>query len=182
MGKKKSSCEAAARRAWRRLRIILLWAQEGGLLKCRLMAELRHMPKQLKGHYKKSKDMIQYGERQLSFDETPMIHFRMSRPSSLRFKIPCISPEVTDFDYDFSNDGHDYDDVKYNAYGARRSFLGSNVEDCQEDENEVCEEAVVRGDSRIDDKADEFIARFYEQMKLQRQISYQQRCNSIKAH
>uniref|UniRef100_A0A803M7L9 Uncharacterized protein n=1 Tax=Chenopodium quinoa TaxID=63459 RepID=A0A803M7L9_CHEQI len=146
MGKKKSSCEAAARRAWRRLRIILLWAQEGGLLKCRLMAELRHMPKQLKGHYKKSKDMIQYGERQLSFDETPMIHFRMSRPSSLR------------------------------------SFLGSNVEDCQEDENEVCEEAVVRGDSRIDDKADEFIARFYEQMKLQRQISYQQRCNSIKAH
>lgn len=143
------------------------------------------MPKQLKGHYKKSnKDMIQYGERQLSFDETPTIHFRMHRPSSLRFMIPCITPEVKDFDYDFANDGcDDYDDVKYNGVcGARRSFLrGNNAEDCEEDDNGECEEAVVYGDSGIDDKADEFIAKFYEQMKLQRQISYQQRHNAIKA-
>lgn len=181
MGKKKSSCEAAARRAWRRLRIVLMWARQGSLLHCRLMAELRHMPKHLKGHYKKSKDMIQYGERQLSFDETPMIHLRMSRPASLRFKIPCITPEVTDFDYDFGNDGHDYDDVRYGSYDARKSYLGSNAEDCQ-DVTEACEEEMVYGDAAIDVKADEFIAQFYEQMKLQRQISYQQRQNAIQAN
>ncbi|KAL2934801.1 putative malate:quinone oxidoreductase [Bienertia sinuspersici] len=182
MGKKKASCEEAARRAWRLLRITFLWARKGHSLKCRLMAELRHMPKHLKGYHKKSKDMIQYGERELSFDETPVLHLRMSRPSSLRFRIPCITPEVTDFDYDFGDDGHDYDDVKYGIYGARKSFLGSNVEDYQDDDdNDVCEEEMVYEDAAIDDKADEFIAKFYEQMKLQRQISYQQRHNVIQA-
>ncbi|XP_010679344.2 uncharacterized protein LOC104894736 [Beta vulgaris subsp. vulgaris] len=173
MGKKTSSCEEAARRAWRLLRVTLLWARKGSLLKCRLMAELRHMPKHLKGHNKKTRDMIRYGERELSFDETPIMHLRMSRHGSLRFKIPCITPEVTDFDYDFGNDGDDYDDVRYG------SFLRSNVEDYKDDCDEECEEEMVNEEVGIDVKADEFIAKFYEQMKLQRQISYQQRHNVI---
>ncbi|XP_057516650.1 uncharacterized protein LOC130797882 [Amaranthus tricolor] len=179
MGRKISSCEAAARRAWRLLRLTLIWAQKGGLLKCRLMDELRLMPKYLVGHHKKSLDMIRYGERELSFDETPVLHLRMSRPASLRFKIPCIKPEVADFDYDFGNDGNDYDDVRYGNYGARRSFLRNNVDD-YEDRNEICEEEMVyEDDAGIDVKAEEFIANFYQQMKMQRQISFQQRQNGM---
>ncbi|KAL9239742.1 hypothetical protein vseg_014036 [Gypsophila vaccaria] len=174
MGKQRSTCDEAARRAWRVLRLALLWARKGGLLKCRLVAELRHihMPKYLKGHHKVSRDMIRYGERELSFDDTPVIHLRMNRPGSLRFMLPCIKPEVVDFDYDFGDEGGDYEDVGYRGYGARTSFLKDNVGDfCKADDDENVEYE----DEGIDVKAEEFIAKFYAQMKMQRQISFQQR-------
>lgn len=123
-------------------------------------------------------DMIRYGERQLSFDDTPVIHLRMSRPASLRFMIPCIKPEVVDFDYDFGNDD---DDVGWGSYGGRRSFLGCKAGDHGEErENEECEEQgmVENEDEGIDVKAEEFIANFYQQIKLQREISFQRRHNN----
>ncbi|GAB4841742.1 hypothetical protein Ancab_022464 [Ancistrocladus abbreviatus] len=160
MGKERSN---AAQRAWNLLRLALLWARKGGLLKCRLiMAELKVVPKFLKGlKHSGSRDMIRYGERELSFDETPVIHLRMSRPASLRFIMPCIKPQD--------------DDVVFGSDEARMSFLENAA--CKEQENgEQGYDSMVHNDDDegIDVKAEEFIAKFYEQIKLQRQISYLQ--------
>ncbi|KAL1816539.1 hypothetical protein ACET3Z_019113 [Daucus carota] len=165
---------STARRAWNVLRIGLLWARKGGVLRRRLML---NFPKYIKTvRHNPGADTFRYGERQLSFDDTPVIHVRMHRPSSLRFKlphIPCINPAQVDFDFEF-NDGNDegfcYDDI------ARKSFLKSARDDGEEEEwlGDGDESEEVEGGNDIDMKADEFIAKFYEQMKLQRQISYLQ--------
>lgn len=153
-------------RAWNILRLALLWARKGGVFKRRLTVELRVLPKFLKslGHHTTTpRTQLHYGERQLSFDKTPIFHVKMHRPASMRFNIPCITPQV-DFDYDFDEDQEDeYDD------GGRRSFLKSGGE-----EEEYEEETIPEEEKEIDLRAEEFIAKFYEQMKLQRQISYLQ--------
>ncbi|GAB4830553.1 hypothetical protein Ancab_020317 [Ancistrocladus abbreviatus] len=169
MGKKRSN---AAQRTWNLLRLALLRARKGGVLKCRLMAELRVVPKFLKGlRHSGSRDVIHYGERELSFDETPVIRLRMSRPASLRFMMPCIKPQV-DFDYDFD------DDDDYGLFGndeARKGFLESAAYEEEQEEEQGCDSTVYCGDDEgIDVKAEEFIAKFYEQIKLQRQISHLQ--------
>ncbi|KAL6339560.1 hypothetical protein AAG906_034645 [Vitis piasezkii] len=156
------------RRAWNLLRLVLLWARKGGVFKRSLMMELRLVPKFLKKLGNSRHDSIHYGERELSFDDTPIFHVKMHRPGSMRFKmphIPCINPQV-DFDYDFEFNGDDGGEVG-DGEEARKSFLmGGDEEDsgcggCEEEEG-------------IDVKAEEFIAKFYAQMKLQRQISYLQ--------
>lgn len=118
---------------------------------------------------------IHYGECELSFEKTPIINFKMHRPSSMRFRmprIPCITPHG-DFDYDFeSNDDNDDNFTSYCNGGVRESILmGGHDEDDEDKGYEVCE-AIIPGDEEIDHKADQFIAKFYEQMKLQRQRSY----------
>lgn len=144
-----------------------------------------NLPKYIKSlrHQERHGALQAYGERQLSFDTTPVIHVRMHRPSSLRFKlphIPCINPAAAqvDFDFDFNDDndeGYYYDEV------TRKSFLENADE--EDDEyygyDQVCEDKICEDDDDddnkgIDMKAEEFIAKFYEQMKLQRQISYLQ--------
>ncbi|XP_073300241.1 uncharacterized protein [Primulina huaijiensis] len=76
-----------------------------------------------------------YGDRQFSFDESPMIYIKMHRPaSSFRFKLPNIS--CVRFDFESEEEYVDDDD-----------------------------------DEGIDLKAEEFIAKFREQMRLQRQMS-----------
>ena len=169
----------AARRAWNILRITLLWARKGGVLRRRLMLNFPKYIKNLRHNH--GGNTYRYGERQLSFDDTPVIHVRMHRPSSLRFKlpnIPCINPAQVDFDFDFNDtndDGFYYDDI------ARKSFLRSAEEEEDEEEEYSGLDVEVYGDqeieeqeqaANIDTKAEEFIAKFYEQMKLQRQISY----------
>ncbi|KAF2325105.1 hypothetical protein GH714_022791 [Hevea brasiliensis] len=66
-------------------------------------------------------------------------------------------PQV-DFDCDFDDDegGYEYDD------GGRRSFMKGGEEEY--------EERIPEEEKEIDLRAEEFIAKFYEQMKLQRQI------------
>ncbi|XP_055815151.1 uncharacterized protein LOC129884906 [Solanum dulcamara] len=148
-----------ARRAWNVLRLSLLWARKGGIFKNKHLVDLRLLPKYIKSlrhtndHYR----TLYYGEREFSFDDTPIIHVKMHRPASLRFKmpnIPCIKPQV-----DNNNDD-----------APRKSFL--NTVDQLEDECVSCEE--ISCDEAIDMKAEEFIAKFYEQIKLQRQLSYLQ--------
>ncbi|KAL7198200.1 hypothetical protein ACSBR2_020674 [Camellia fascicularis] len=51
--------------------------------------------------------------------------------------------------------------------GARKSFLKCGNED-------DCEDIVACDDEENDLKAEQFIAKFYEQMKMQRQVSYLQ--------
>ncbi|KAJ7977628.1 Long cell-linked locus protein, putative, expressed [Quillaja saponaria] len=154
-----------AHRAWSILRLALLWGRKGGVFKRRLVMELRLLPKYIKslGHTT-PRDQIYYRERELSFDKTPIIHVKMHRPASMRFHlphIPCINPQ-TNFDYDFDGqDDGDYDDQEEYGY----DYKSRDSEDHQ---------MVSSEEEGIDGKAEEFIAKFYNQMKLQRQISYLQ--------
>ncbi|KAJ4727767.1 Long cell-linked locus protein, putative, expressed [Melia azedarach] len=160
-------------RAWNLLRLALLWARKGGVFKRRLMMELRLVPKFIKSLGRATpRDQLHYGERELSFDKTPIFHVKMHRPASMRYLIPCITPQV-DFDFDFDDDdGVDgYDD-------GRQSFLknGEDDDDHQEEEYiygyEAVEEKIPIEEQGIDLRAEEFIAKFYQQIKMQRQISY----------
>ncbi|THG06926.1 hypothetical protein TEA_005160 [Camellia sinensis var. sinensis] len=97
---------------------------------------------------------------------------------SMRFKmprIPCINHPPVDFDYDFESNGDNGYVVNCDCIndddGARKSFLKSG----DEIDREVCEEMIIACDDEgIDIKAEQFIAKFYEQMKMQRQVSYLQ--------
>ncbi|XP_020209327.1 uncharacterized protein LOC109794275 [Cajanus cajan] len=166
-------------RAWNLLRVSLMWARKGGELRRRVAMELRLVPKYLKrlGH-NTPPSHIHYFERELSFDKTPIFHVKMYRPTSMRFHlphIPCINPHV-DFDYDFNDDD---DNVGYDT--GRKSALidaGERDQECYHDYYEGCQEMAYgeeeerQGDAQgIDKRAEEFIAEFYKQMKLQRQIS-----------
>ncbi|PKI50587.1 uncharacterized protein LOC116212208 [Punica granatum] len=158
MPKKSSN---VSRKAWRLLQLTLLWARKGGLFRRRLMVDLQVMHKFLKNIACVSnprKDQIGYvGELELSFDKTPVVCVKMHRPGSMRFLmpyIPCINPQI-DFDYDFDGDGVDgsYD-------SERKSFIeDGRLEYEQSNEAEEGE--------GIDLRAEEFIAKFYEQLKLQ---------------
>ena len=92
----------------------LLWERKGGIFKKWHMFELRNLfSKHLKAlaHHSNSFDNGRYlGEKQLSFDDTPVFNVKMHRPASMRFLLPCIAPPV-DFDYDFELDGQD--DTEY---------------------------------------------------------------------
>ncbi|GMJ01034.1 hypothetical protein like AT5G38700 [Hibiscus trionum] len=165
--KKKSD---VAQRAWNLVRLTLLWARKGGVFKRRLMMELRLVPKFLKGLAQTSNRndhrMISshYKERQLSFDDTPIFHVKIHhhRPSSMRFLLPCISTQEVDFDYDFGVD---------ESYSTG-SESDVEVEECgYEGSDEKENSPYVLEDEGIDSKAEKFIAQFYEQMRLQRQIS-----------
>ncbi|XP_051141892.1 uncharacterized protein LOC127258884 [Andrographis paniculata] len=171
MSKKNS---LVARRAWNVLRLALLWGRKGGLFRNRLVVnwnvlgetvrKLRHSTR-----HGGAEGALVYGDREFSFDDTPIIRVKMHRPSSMRFKlphIPCIKPHV-DFDYDFEEDRAYFGGEASELFCRRVSFLKNGEEEEEEGEEEECDEG-------IDLKAEQFIANFYEQMKLQRQKSYQQ--------
>ncbi|CAH8305370.1 unnamed protein product [Eruca vesicaria subsp. sativa] len=166
---KKKSRSVATQRAWSLVRMALLWGRKGGIFKKWHMFELRNLVskhlKALAHHHSSSVDSVRYlGEKQLSFDETPIFNVKMHRPASMRFLLPCIAPPV-DFDYDFELDRQD----SVRSYGyyddSRNEKCDRAVENYQEEEE---------GEKGVDVRADEFIANFYQQMKLQRQISYLQ--------
>ncbi|GER34691.1 hypothetical protein STAS_10936 [Striga asiatica] len=172
----KKSSIGSRRMAWNIVRLALMWARKGGAFRNRLIVSLKDVEKGMLRKLRYSSQTprggaLIYGERELSFDETPVVHVRMSRrPLSMRFKlpkIPCIEPHVVDFDYDFEfgDDGEGYDDYDagedcYNAKDS--SFVVESSENGVEKEEE---------EEGIDVKAELFIAKFYEQMKLQRQMS-----------
>ncbi|KAG7595592.1 hypothetical protein ISN44_As06g001770 [Arabidopsis suecica] len=157
----------ATQRAWSLVRMALLWGRKGGIFKRWHMFELRNLfSKHLRAlahHNSVDNDryISRYGEKQLSFDETPIFNVKMHRPASMRFLLPCIAPPV-DFDYDFELDGQVDTDGYYD--GSCNEKCDRSVDDDQEEEEE----------KGVDVRAEEFIANFYEQMKLQRQISYLQ--------
>ncbi|KAG7604223.1 hypothetical protein AtNW77_Chr5g0120571 [Arabidopsis thaliana] len=170
---KKKSRSMATQRAWSLVRMALLWGRKGGIFKRWHMFELRNLfskhLKALNHHNNVGNDryLTRYGEKQLSFDETPIFNVKMHRPTSMRFLLPCIA-RPADFDYDFELDStqDDTDDVRSYGY-----YDGSCNEKCDRSANDDQEEEEEKG---VDVRAEEFIAKFYEQMKLQRQISYLQ--------
>lgn len=146
----KKNNNVVTRRAWNILRMALLWARKGGVFNLRVVSKFM---KSLVNNATPRNKINYYFERELSFDKTPIA-------SSMRFHIPCFNSQV-DFD---ENDDYDlYNNNDINEVTLRKSFLKGRDHDEEEEEHcEICEE------KSIDDKAEEFIAKF----KLQRQISY----------
>ncbi|KAF8006646.1 hypothetical protein BT93_K0832 [Corymbia citriodora subsp. variegata] len=177
-----SGDSTVARRAWDVLRLALPWGRRGGAFRRLLAVKFRlaatRFIESIGGRYRGSitRDRICYGERQLSFDETPIFRVKMRRPggsAGSRFRlprIPCISPDV-DFEYGFFDDGD-----KDSLWERKSLVVDRDGEQCGYDERAPgsWEEGGGRGGEGIDERAEEFIATFYEQMKLQRQISYLQ--------
>ncbi|XP_009339795.2 uncharacterized protein LOC103931989 isoform X2 [Pyrus x bretschneideri] len=204
-------------RAWKLLRLALLWARKGGVFRRRLMMELRVVPKLLKSsfvhmlmHMQQQKQQQYYFERQLSFDKTPIFPTLKTKTSCSRSSfmcfinnIPCLNaPLALDYfdddqvDMIINNHGYQSNDCRncYNddddeddASTARQSFLikcdekddGRDIIQDDEEERVTLSPATAYKNNiyeeleeSVDMKADEFIAKFYQQMKLQRQISY----------
>uniref|UniRef100_A0ACD5XPB2 Uncharacterized protein n=1 Tax=Avena sativa TaxID=4498 RepID=A0ACD5XPB2_AVESA len=171
-------------KAWRLLRLAVLWARKGSSVhSLRLLKTLRHGGG-VGGLRWGRKDQLRYGEREFSIDETPAFRFRTPSARVLRF-IPCIAPAVPDTpcDYDdgryFFRERDDEGCVVGDYYGdddGEPSECGvESVEDEQLLERALVEAAAEGGeDAGVDVKADEFIAKFHAQMKLQRQISWLQ--------
>ncbi|XP_068660594.1 uncharacterized protein [Aristolochia californica] len=158
MGKRKS---ALADRAWNLIRLALFWARKGGIFKRNFMVDL--IPNYVKSLRAATHESIRYQERQFSFDETPIFHFKLHKTGSTRLKyfprIPCINPPV-----DFNED----EDFYNREIGFFRNEEDEERYPEEADSEEISNEA-AGGDEGIDNKAEEFIAKFYEQMKLQRQ-------------
>lgn len=170
--KKKISRSAITHKAWSLVRLALLWGRKGGVFEKWPLFELRNLfSKQLKALTHRNNNngdryLSRYGERQLSFDETPLFNVKkMHRPAnkSMRFLLfPCIAAAPVEFDNGFEMDGQDYsEEVKSYGYD----------EYCT-DEFDRTDEVDEEEDKGVDVRAEEFIAKFYEQIKLQRQISY----------
>ncbi|CAN6301173.1 unnamed protein product [Urochloa humidicola] len=193
-------------RAWRLLRLAVLWARRGGAAhSLRLLRTLRRHGHGLGiggGH---RGDRLRYGEREFSIDETPAFRFRTPSARVLRL-IPCIAPAVPDTPGLYADD-HRYffrdddaaaraleEDATAYGYGADQQGYEYEEEElscCGGDDEQLIERVVADAcrastggsvaaggeggeDAGVDVKAEEFIARFYAQMKLQRQISWLQ--------
>ncbi|GJN08104.1 hypothetical protein PR202_ga25994 [Eleusine coracana subsp. coracana] len=172
------------------MRLAVLWARRGGAAhSLRLLRTLRR-------HGRRG-DRLRYGEREYSIEDTPAFRFRTPSARVLRL-IPCIAPHVPDTPglcygddrYFFSaalrvKDG----DESYYGYGDDDQAAESACDDdeicgcADDDEEQLLERAMAEArrastatvaDAGVDVKAEEFIARFYAQMKLQRQISWLQ--------
>ncbi|XP_072954623.1 uncharacterized protein [Typha angustifolia] len=154
-----------ARRAWRLACMAVLWAKRHSKFKCRLMVDLHlalasHLRSLRAGGHSYG---LQYGElregdRELSFDETPTFRFKLRRP-----RFPCIDPGAASDDDRYGDDDVAVDD-------------DDDDDDEDEEEEEVldeCERVSGHHDQEggVDRKAEEFIAKFYKEMRLQRQIS-----------
>ncbi|KAF3322714.1 Cotton fiber expressed protein [Carex littledalei] len=145
-------------RAWRLLRLTVLWAQKGSMFKQnRALLQLRLFIT-LKLRHSRQSPRLQF-QREFSFEETPS--FRFKTPS-LRF-LPCITPSV---DHDF-----DRDETDLLFYQREKEHEQIEYDDREEGFVELIEERERSEEKGIDTKAEEFISRFYEEMKLQRQIS-----------
>lgn len=198
-------------RAWRLLRLAVLWARkEGGVAahSLRLLRTLRRHGHGLVGSARG--DRLRCGEREYSIDETPAFRFRTPSARVLRL-IPCIAPAVPDTPgLYYGDDDHRYffaaaaaremDDEEdgaggYYCYGDDGPRSARDVEEEEEelsccgggDDEQLLERVVAEAcrastagsvagdeDAGVDVRAEEFIARFHAQMKLQRQISWLQ--------
>ncbi|WOL18435.1 hypothetical protein Cni_G27230 [Canna indica] len=168
----KEKAAAFTGRAWRLLRLALLWARKGGALKRGIFVDLRVKPgylKSLKLPGGRRADRLRFGEREFSFEETPAFHFK-TPPMRLHLRIPCITPAAADFDYD------GLDDL---VFAERDTYCGYSIDDIADDSTSIADQRELEDgveeeeeEVGIDRKAEKFIEKFYEQMKMQRQISW----------
>ncbi|CAN6289694.1 unnamed protein product [Urochloa humidicola] len=185
-------------RAWRLLRLAVLWARRGGAAhSLRLLRTLRCHGHGLGGGARGDRLRYYGGEREFSIDETPAFRFRTPSARVLRL-IPCIAPAVPDTPGLYADD-HRYffrdaelvrhleqdDDAAAAAYQPGYEYEEEDLSCCgaggDDDEQliervvaDACRASTAGEDAGVDVKAEEFIARFHAQMKLQRQISWLQ--------
>ncbi|KAK1650744.1 hypothetical protein QYE76_068549 [Lolium multiflorum] len=170
---------SVSRKAWRLLRLAVLWARKGSAAhSLRLLKTLRHGAR---------KDQLRYGEREFSIDETPAFRFRTPSARVLRF-IPCIAPAFPETPcvygedrYFFCDEARERDD---DEGCAGDYYEDGEASECGVEDEQLLECAMMEAscgdaaegaeDAGVDVKADEFIAKFHAQMKLQRQISWLQ--------
>ncbi|XP_057800067.1 uncharacterized protein LOC131015657 [Salvia miltiorrhiza] len=153
MSKKRTS--VVAHRAWELLRA-LLCAGKGELCRNRVALTLDAFHKLVRkivaSTASEPRTALLYGDHEFSFQSSPVVRVGMRRaPSALRLKlprIPCITPQV---------DGDEDGELMWCDRAHGDYFL---------------KEAAEMSDEGIDERAEEFIARFYQEMKQQRQISY----------
>ncbi|XP_020263936.1 uncharacterized protein LOC109839896 [Asparagus officinalis] len=155
MGTKKKGISAG--NAWSVLRMALLWARKSAALN----------KKRLKSKAKFRSQRMHFLERQFSIDETPIFHLKMHRPASLRW-ISCANPSTVDFD----DDGRNY--FKWDENDVREIEEKCRVVDESEELVRKVDEEYEKEEEGIDSKAEDFIVKFYQQMKMQRQISFLQ--------
>lgn len=147
-----------AHRAWDLLRA-LLWERKGELHKNkvaltfnifhRLIRKLIHSTNETR-----RAGALLYGDHEFSFGDTPVVQVRMHRPkTTLPFWMPCIQPRVDDHDC-FHED--EDEDAMWRDHVHRTCLLKEEAEGEMSD------------DDGIDRKAEEFIAKFYQEMKQQR--------------
>lgn len=155
-----------AQRLWRLLRRVLLWARKGGAVNRRLVADLRvvcNRLRSLRGGGRSSSmlryDELHYRECELSFAETPTFQLKTFKSKFRR----CIDPTVDSDDEEHYEHKYDDDDDE----NSDASYLEYDRE------NYECRSR--REDGGVDRKADEFIAKFYRQVRLQRELSMQKR-------
>ncbi|XP_061353195.1 uncharacterized protein LOC133297974 [Gastrolobium bilobum] len=144
-----------------RLRLVMLWARKGAMLRRKVVMKLRLVPEYLKCLCYTAPPPAQtlYSERELSFDNTHIFHVKTNRPFSMHFHLPhisCINPRV---DFDDDHDDVEYDHERNSPLMGAGNHNEEYYYDCQEEEEE---------EEDIDKRAEEFIAKFYQQMKLQR--------------
>ncbi|XP_037427961.1 uncharacterized protein LOC119293683 [Triticum dicoccoides] len=181
-------------RAWRLLRLAVLWARKGSAAQSlRLLKTLRHsrVGGLGLGHGGRRNDRLHYGEREFSIDETPAFRFRTPSARVLRF-IPCIAPSVPDTPGVYGDDRYFFRDDRERDASCSGDFHDDQPSECGLEslddgaDEQLLERAMMEAsvgsagaveggeDAGVDVKADEFIAKFYAQMKLQRQISWLQ--------
>ncbi|XP_044372698.1 uncharacterized protein [Triticum aestivum] len=181
-------------RAWRLLRLAVLWARKGSAAQSlRLLKTLRHsrVGGLGLGHGGRRNDRLHYGEREFSIDETPAFRFRTPSARVLRF-IPCIAPSVPDTPGVYGDDRYFFRDDRERDASCSGDFYDDQPSECGLEslddgaDEQLLERAMMEAsvgsagaveggeDAGVDVKADEFIAKFYAQMKLQRQISWLQ--------
>ncbi|KAM0899149.1 hypothetical protein ACQ4PT_021453 [Festuca glaucescens] len=177
-------------KAWRLLRLAVLWARKGSAAhSLRLLKTLRRGGLGL--HGRRNDGRLRYGEREFSIDETPAFRFHTPSARVLRF-IPCIAPAFVpetpcvygEDRYFFCDASRERDDDE----GCVGDYYDDDGEpsECGVEDEQLLERAMMEAscgnveaaegaeDAGVDVKADEFIAKFYAQMKLQRQISWLQ--------
>ncbi|CAH9112632.1 unnamed protein product [Cuscuta europaea] len=178
----KKSTMAGANRAWDLIHVALLWARKGTRFRNRLQLTVKFVKSLHRRQSRLHRDSyaaIRLGERQFSFDDSPVFRLKMRRPApSFRFKlphIPCINPHEVDCDFEFDGgcDGEEDRDRIVSCESDGNGSTDSNLfeETEADDYGENC--------YGIDLKAEQFIAKFYEQIELQRQLSYLQRCEVL---
>ncbi|CAA6654369.1 unnamed protein product [Spirodela intermedia] len=126
------------------------WPSNGGVFKRGLLSELRRLLNCVKSLKASPSEVV---------DETPLFFSINRRRKSREIpSIPCFKPTV-DFDYDGVDEEREW--------GGRYLIEGRSEESVVAEEEEEEEE-----EESIDKKAEEFIARFYEQLHLQQQRSF----------
>ncbi|KAM0835841.1 hypothetical protein ACQ4PT_062695 [Festuca glaucescens] len=180
-------------KAWRLLRLAVLWARNGSAARSlRLLKTLRRSGLGL--HGRRNDGRLRYGEREFSIDETPAFRFRTPSARVLRF-IPCIAPAFVpdtpcvygEGRYFFCDDDARERDGDEGCVGDYCYDDDGEPSECGVEDEQLLERAMMEAscgnvaaaaeggeDAGVDVKADEFVAKFYAQIKLQRQISWLQ--------